>query len=124
MYEKYMIVPEKAKKTENGFEMVVRLPYYRGVSLSMLEEIEVSVDGEVLPQEDILITVNGNTFDQQHRENELDERWEMVDDAILTVKKAGGFVSGEHTVGLKMILRIGYLPFPALRHAVPKTIII
>lgn len=119
-----MIVPEKVKKTENGFEIAARLPYYRGISLSMLEEIEVSVDGEALPQEDILITVNGKTFDLEQRENELEERWEMADDAILTIKKAGGFASGEHTVGLKMILRIGYLPFPALRHAVPKTIVI
>ena len=62
MYEKYMIVPEKAKKTEAGFEIGARLPYYRGVSLSMLEEIEVSVDGETLPQEDVLITVNGKKW--------------------------------------------------------------
>lgn len=122
MFEKYMIVPEKAKKTEEGFEIGARLPYYRGVSLSMLEEIEVSVDGETLPQQDVLITVNGKTYDLQQRENEIEERWEMVDDAILTVKKAGGFASGEHTVGLKINLRIGYLPFPAIRHAVPKVI--
>ena len=124
MYEKYMLVPETAKKTKNGFEIAARLPYYRGISLSMLEEIEVSVDGETLPQENVLITVNGKTYDLQQRENEVAERWEMVDDAILTVKKVGGFAVGEHTVGLKMILRIGYLPFPAMRHAIPKTIVI
>jgi hypothetical protein len=124
MYEKYMIVPEKAKKTEAGFEIGARLPYYRGVSLSMLEEIEVSVDGETLPQEDVWITVNGKTFDFQQRENEVDERWEMADDAILAVRKKGGFESGEHTIGLKMNIRIGYLPFPAIRHAVPKTIML
>lgn len=122
MYEKYMIVPEKAEKTEEGFKVTARLPYYRGVALSMVEEIEVSVDGETLPQEDVLITVNGKTYDLQQRENEVDERWEMADDAILAVKKAGGFAPGEHTLGLKMNLRIGYLPFPAIRHAVPKTI--
>ena len=122
MYEKYMIVPEQAQKIDKGFQIGASLPYYRGVSLSMLEEIEVSVDGETLPQENVLITVNGKTYDFQQRENETEERWEMVDDAILTVKKEGGFASGEHTIGLKMNLRIGYLPFPAIRHAVPKTI--
>ncbi|PWK21631.1 hypothetical protein LV89_03657 [Arcicella aurantiaca] len=122
MYEKYMIVPEKAKKTEEGFEIAARLPYYRGVSLSMIEEIEVKVDGETLPHNDVMIIVNGKTYNTEQRENELEERWEMVDDAILSVKKEGGFASGEHTVDLKMVLRIGYLPFPATRFAVPKTI--
>ena len=122
MYEKYMIMPEKARKTEAGFDVAARLPYYRGVALSMIDEIEVSVDGETLPQADVLITVGGKTYDRQQREDETEHRWEMVDDALLTVKKAGGFALGEHTVGLKVVLRIGYLPFPAVRFAIPKTI--
>ncbi len=115
MYEKYMIVLEEAKKTENGFEIGARLPYYRGVSLSMVEEIEVSLDGEVLPQNDVKITVHGNTYDLKQRENELDDRWEMGEEAILTVNKTGGLPSGEHNIGLKINLRIGYMPFPSIR---------
>ena len=115
MYEKYMIVPEKAKKTENGFEIGARLPYYRGVSLSMVEEIEVSLDGDILPQNAVDITVHGNTYNLEQRENELDDRWEMGEVATLSVEKAGELPSGEHTIGLKINLRIGYMPFPSIR---------
>lgn len=115
MYEKYMIVPEGAKKTEKGFEIGARLPYYRGVSLSMVEEIEVSLDGETLPQSDVAITVHGNTYNLEQRENETDDRWEMGEVATLSVAKAGDLSAGEHTIGLKINLRIGYMPFPSIR---------
>jgi hypothetical protein len=120
MFEKYMIVPEKAKKTESGFQFGARLPYYRGVSLSMVEEIEVTLDSDILPQNVVDITVNGNTYNLEQRENETDDRWEMGEVAILSVKKDGGLSSGEHTVGLKINIRIGYLPFPAIRIAEKK----
>lgn len=122
MYEKYMIVPEKAKITENGFEIGARLPYYRGVSLSMVEEIEVTVDGETLPQSDVLISVDGKTYNLEQRENELENRWEMGDVAILSIKKAGALTKGEHTIGLKINLRIGYMPFPSVRVAEKKVV--
>jgi hypothetical protein len=122
MYEKYMIVPEKAQKTENGFQIGARLPYYRGVSLSMVEEIEISVDGETLPQNAVSITIDGKTYDLKQRESELTNRWEMGDVAILTVEKSDGLSKGEHSIGLKINLRIGYMPFPSIRIAEKKVV--
>jgi Domain of unknown function (DUF6379) len=120
MYEKYMIVPEQAQNTENGFQIGARLPYYRGVSLSMVEEIEVSVDGETLPQNSVAITIDGKTYNLEQRENETDDRWEMGDLATLSIEKAGGLPKGEHNIGLKINLRIGYMPFPSIRVAEKK----
>ena len=122
MYEKYMIVPEKAKKTESGFQIGARLPYYRGVSLSMVEEIEVSVDGEILPQNVVDIILHGNTYNLEKRENELDDRWEMGEVATLSINKTGGLSAGEHTIALKINLRIGYMPFPSIRMAEKKIV--
>ncbi len=110
-----MIVPEKAKKNEKGFEIGARLPYYRGVSLSMVEEIEVSLDGETLPQNAVKITVNDKTYNLEQRENETNDRWEMGDVATLLVETADDLPAGEHTIGLKINLRIGYMPFPSIR---------
>lgn len=129
MFEKYMIVEDQVKNiVENdkitGFQFGARLPYYRGVSLSMVEEIEVSLDGNVLPQDKVGITVHGNTYNLQQRENEMDDRWEMGEVATLTVHHNGGLSKGTHQLGLKINIRIGYLPFPAIRNAVPKTVVI
>jgi hypothetical protein len=123
MFEKYMIVEDNLKNSENGFELGARLPYYRGVSLSMVEEIEVTLDGETLPQDTVDITVHDNTYNLQQRENETDDRWEMGEVATLTIHKEGGLPKGEHTFGLKINIRIGYLPFPAIRFAEKQIII-
>ena len=122
MFEKYMIVEDNLKNVvENGltkgFEFGARLPYYRGVCLSMVEEIEVSLDGEVLPQDRVDITVHNNTYNLQQRENETEDRWEMGEVATLIVHKEGGLSAGKHELGLKINIRIGYLPFPAIRVA-------
>jgi len=123
MYEKYMIVPEKAKKSGKGFEIGARLPYYRGVSLSMVEEIEVSLDGETLPQNAVNITVNDKTYNLEQRENETNDRWEMGDIATLSIETPDDLPEGEHTIGLKINLRIGYMPFPSIRVSEKKIII-
>ncbi len=117
MFEKYMIVEDNLKNSENSFEIGARLPYYRGVSLSMVEEIEVTLDGETLPQDKVDITVHSNTYNFEQRENETDDRWEMGEVATLTIHKEGGLSAGEHKLGLKINIRIGYLPFPAIRFA-------
>lgn len=117
MFEKYMIVEDNLKNSENSFELGARLPYYRGVSLSMVEEIEVTLDDEILPQDAVNITVHGNTYNLQQRENETDDRWEMGEVATLAIHKDGGLSQGEHKIGLKINIRIGYLPFPAIRFA-------
>jgi hypothetical protein len=122
MFEKYMIVEDNLKNVVEdgkitGFQFGARLPYYRGVSLSMLEEIEVSLDNEVLSQDNVHITVHENTYDFNQRENELDDRWEMGEVATLFVQKKGGLEKGNHLLGLKINIRIGYLPFPAIRNA-------
>lgn len=122
MFENYMIVPKLAQNLQNGstvtgFQVGARLPYYRGVSLSMVEEIEVSVDGQTLPQDAVAITVHGNTYTLPQREAETDDRWEMGEVATLSVQHEGGLPPGEHTIGLKINIRIGYLPFPAIRVA-------
>lgn len=122
MYEKYMIVPEQAQNTDKGFQIGARLPYYRGVSLSMVEEIEVSVDGEILPQTAVSIIVDDKIYSLEQREDETDDRWEMGEVALLHVEKEGGLAKGEHTIGLKINLRIGYMPFPSIRVAEKKVV--
>lgn len=123
-----MIVDDNVKNVVindkiSGFELGARLPYYRGVALSMVQEIEVSLDGEVLPQNIVDITVHDNTYNLEQRENETDDRWEMGEVATLTIHKDDGLSKGEHQIGLKINIRIGYLPFPAIRVA-QKTIVL
>ena len=119
MFDKYMICAEGFSNVNEsgivtGFQFGARLPYYRGLGLSMVEEIAISVDGEAVAREQISFSVRGRTWTLDEMETELEDRWEMGEVATLTVQRDGGLASGEHKLELMEQLRISYLPFPSI----------
>lgn len=123
MFEKYMIVPEEARNLSDqqgrviGFQFGARLPYYRGLGLSMVEEIKVTVDGETFAADQLSLTLHGNTYTLAQLETEYNDRWEMGEVAFITVLKDGGLSKGEHSIDLLLNLRVSYMPFPQIRKA-------
>ena len=120
MFEKYMIVEDDVKNiVENGkttgFEFGARLPYYRGIALSLVEDIVVKVDGEEVPRESIKFSAHDNTYTLAHMETEVDDRWNMGEVAHIIVEKEGGLPKGEHKIFMLLNMRIAYLPFPSIR---------
>jgi Domain of unknown function (DUF6379) len=116
MFDHYMICSDRFRNiVENGqvtgFEFGARLPYYRGLGLSMVEDIAISVDGSAVPREDVRFSVRGKNWTLPELENEGDERWEMGEVATLRVRKPGGLSRGKHKIELAERLRISYLPF-------------
>ncbi len=123
MFEKYMIVPEEARNVSDkqgraiGFQFGARLPYYRGLGLSMVEEINVKVDGEQILPDRLALTLHGNTYTLAQLETVYNDRWEMGEVAFITVQKDGGLSKGEHHIDLLLNLRVSYMPFPQIRKA-------
>ena len=62
MMDKLMIVEDSLQNVEGGFAFLGRLPYYRGLGLSMIEDIQVTVDGETIARENIRFSVRGKTY--------------------------------------------------------------
>src|SRR5262245_18789048 len=107
MFEKYMIVENDAVNiVENGkitgFKFGARLPYYRGISLSLVEEIIVKVDNEDVPKESIKFSAHGNTYTQREMETETVDRWNMGEVADIIVEKEGGLSKGKHKLYLML----------------------
>jgi hypothetical protein len=128
MFEKYMILENDVQNiVENGkitgFQFGARLPYYRGLGLSMVEDIGVKIDGQTIDSERINLSVHGNTYSLQQMETEANDRWEMGEVGHISVREDGGLSKGEHQLNLMLNLRISYLPFPAIRVS-EKTILI
>lgn len=123
MFDQYMICEQGfSNYTENGkpagFQFSVRLPYYRGLGLSMVEDIAISIDGQPVQRAEIVFTVRDKSWKLADLETEYDERWEMGEVATLRVKKPGGLAPGIHRIELAESLRISYLPFiPVTRDA-------
>ncbi|MBO0451560.1 C-glycoside deglycosidase beta subunit domain-containing protein [Candidatus Enterococcus murrayae] len=116
MFEKYLVNPEGFHNVrENnqviGYEVQLRIPYYRGLPMSCVEVIDLTVDGEKVDNEEMLITVKGETFTFAELPTVINHRWEMVETITVFVKKPGGLAEGEHKVRAFVSLRISYLPF-------------
>lgn len=115
MYDKFMIVEDDFKNVESGgrvtgYQVGVRLPYYRGVVLSLVGEMQFTVDGEQVPADKMAVTVGGKKFPVAALEDEPVAKWEFGEVGIVEVDHPGGLASGDHTVELRQHMKISYVP--------------
>ena len=115
MYDKAMIVGEEFKNVKSGeaitgFQLGIRLPYYRGVVLSLVDGTRLTVDGELIPLDQISLTVSGKTLPLSETETDPVTKWEFGDVGILTVNRPGGLAVGPHTVQLYQHVSTPYIP--------------
>lgn len=116
MFDNKIIVPDSLERVTDvdgkpGFAVLARLPYYRGLGLSMVEDIAVTIDGEKIPRSDVRFSVRGRTWTLDQMETEYGDRWNFGEKARVLVQKAGGLSPGKHVVELAIRMRISYLPF-------------
>ena len=121
MFDRYIIDPATVSDTgpadaPTGFSFVSKLGYYRGLGLSMIEELTVSIDGEALPREAVSLDEGNGPLSLDAMETAFDRRWAFGAPATIHVALPGGFPKGEHKLGLRQKLRISYLPFPAFNN--------
>jgi len=117
MFDRYMLCENTVRNLTRGgkvvgFEFGARIAYYRGLGLSMVEDLAVTVDGEKIPRECLRFSVGGRTFALDQMETEYEARWEFGEVATVSVLKENGLSPGEHTLELIEQLRVSYMPFP------------
>ena len=116
MFDKYMICEHDFRNMVEagevtGFQFKARLPYYRGIGISMIEDLVVTVDAQRFPRQALRVALHGNTYTLDEMEEEYEDRWEFGEEGIVTVQNPGGLTSGLHKIELEAVLRISYLPF-------------
>ena len=97
-----------------GFQFAFKLQYYRGITLSIIRDIAVTIDDETIPRENVFLTVNGETFDLEQTTTVVSPlyRWEFGEFATVTVKKEGGLSAGKHHISVLQHIAPSYMPFP------------
>ncbi len=115
MFDRYMIVGEEFRNVSKdgeitGFQVGARLPYYRGICVSLIKTIDLAVDGEHIPPEKISVTLHGQTYPLTALKSMPDFRWEFGEVGILRMNKPGGLAPGEHKFDLFIHLDISYIP--------------
>lgn len=121
MFDKYIIDAASVANTgpaeaPTGFRFTTRLGYYRGLGLSMVEDLVVSIDGQAVPRAAISFDEGPGPLTLDAMETAFDRRWPFGAPATITVALPGGFPPGEHTLALQQRLRISYMPFPSFNN--------
>jgi len=111
MMDNKMIIEGSLESSDKGFAFYGRLPYYRGLGLSMIEDIAVSVDGEAVARGDVRLHLHGNTYTLDQMETVYDDRWNFGEQAKIIAMQPGGLAPGNHTITFAVRMRVSYLPF-------------
>ncbi|MEI3279836.1 MAG: DUF6379 domain-containing protein [Eubacterium ramulus] len=88
-----------------GCQFDVRLSYYRGHFLSVIDRLEVEIDGEKISQEAISFCLRDEEYGiaQLH---DLVSVSGIVEPATIKVLKKGGFTAGEHDINFICISEV------------------
>lgn len=93
-----------------GFQLKIRLPYYRGVFLSQIKPGNLTVDGEVFTAEHIIWRINGEDFTAAEMRLDWHRHWHPLEPATLIVKKPGGLKQGYHDLEYGFCCTHSYMP--------------
>ncbi len=99
-----------------GFQLKVRLPYYRGIFLSQIRPGTLYVDGEKFEKEDIVWNIKGEDYTYEEMKTDFQTHWAVTEPAVLKVKKKGGLSQGYHDVTYGFCFTSSYMP-PALQNS-------
>lgn len=93
-----------------GYQFNIRLSYYRGHFLSIINEISLAVDGKEVEAENISFCLHGKEFGIYQLKEVNSEFWPIVEEATIKVFHKGGLPEGEHEIDFKMVFRSPYMP--------------
>ena len=93
-----------------GFQLKIRLPYYRGVFLSQLRPGTLFVDGERFEKEDIIWVIGDEEYTMAEMAIDFKTHWNPTMTATLKVKKPGGLKQGYHDLKYGFCFTSSYMP--------------
>ena len=92
-----------------GYQFDIRLSYYRGQFLSVIDEFKIKVDGQEVSNEIIKFCINGKEFSPIEFDKCYSEFWQIIEPATIRVFCPGGLDAGEHDIDVTLFFRSPYM---------------
>ena len=102
-----------------GYQFDIRLAYYRGHFLSVIDEFAVTVDGAKVEEENIKFCLHGKEFSPVEFEQCYTEFWQVKEPATIRVFRPGGLPEGEHEIKVTLFFRSPYMPIGSNHQYMP-----
>lgn len=94
---------------ENGFELRIRLPWYRSLPLSSVLGVKVSLDGAPVPADSLKLRVNGRSRTFDELAEVWDEVWFIQDQGAVEIEGVAHRPGDEVDVDVEIELRFPYI---------------
>jgi hypothetical protein len=94
-----------------GYAVNLKTCYYRGLPLSCIDFIELEVDGQPVPPEDMTVQCGGKEYaylDLFKDDMETETYWPFGSLLRVVVRKDGGISQGHHKVNVHLGVRCSY----------------
>ena len=99
------------RATDGGYEVQVRLNWYRSLPLSCIEKVHLSLDGQPVDAGLIRFGINDHQYKLDQLADRVEEFWFVQDSAKLRVQQPGKVAPGEsHKIHVEIALRFPYIP--------------
>jgi hypothetical protein len=92
-----------------GFRFGLRMPWYRALPLSSLEDLEVRLDGRAVPRDDLQLSLGGKTYALADLPPLHDEWWYVADPIEVRAPGQDPLPVGDHELDVTIALRIPYI---------------
>ena len=114
MYQEHMVLKSDIESVlvngvGTGFTVKMKIPYYRGVCLSLVEDMQVKYDNTVFTKDQLTFSVGGESFSFAEMATMTTTRWEFGEKATVFVPLKGGFALGNHRVEVTVAIRVSYM---------------
>ena len=87
----------------------VRMPWYRALPMSSVEDMEIQLDGHSVEPDSITWTVEGRTYTRAELTGSWQQWWFPTDTAYMTGDLPAGYTPGETA---EVTIRLGvYIPY-------------
>lgn len=93
-----------------GYQFDIRLSYYRGHFLSVIDEFGIKVDDFQVTESNIKFCINGKEFGVAELKNCYTEFWQVIEPATIKVFFPGSLPDGEHKIDVTLMIRSPYMP--------------
>ena len=110
MLDTTMIQTRGFKNTPGGFELRLRLPYYRGLWAGLIEGVTVTVDGETFASEDAHWTIGDLRGTLSEIAASDAARWPVDAPAVIALPRNEPLSIGFHDVAAELAIQMSYIP--------------
>lgn len=105
-----LIENDSLQATPAGYQLGVRLAWYRSLPLACLEKLELKLDGQPVPAEALRVHAGGRAFTLSELEDQVETYWFVQDALTVSVQQPGRVQPGTaHTLAVEYAMRYPYI---------------